>query len=244
VRFPSPLVPGRLIRRYKRFLADVEVSGAGAVTVHCPNPGSMMGLDSPGLPVWVEPAKAGAKLPFAWRLAELTGGHWAGIDTAVPNRVVKEALAARRVPELAAYETVRPEVKYGERSRVDFVLSGAGLPDAYVEVKNVHLLRSGDVAEFPDCVTARGARHLGELAAMVAAGHRAVMLFLVQRTDCARFALASDLDPAYARAHAAATAAGVETIVYDTAISPEGVTLRHPLPRETGDFRHVGLSRG
>jgi sugar fermentation stimulation protein A len=113
----------------------------------------------------------------------------------VPNRVVKEALIARAIPELAAYGTVRPEVKYGARSRVDFLLSGTGLPDAYVEVKNVHLLRTGDLAEFPDCVTDRGARHLAELSAMVAAGHRAVMLFLVQRTDCARFALAATLTP-------------------------------------------------
>jgi sugar fermentation stimulation protein A len=98
MRFPSPLIPGRLIRRYKRFLADVDVDGLGVVTAHCPNPGRMMGLDAPGLRVWVEPAKSGAKLPFAWRLAELPGGHWAGIDTAVPNRVVKEALAARADP--------------------------------------------------------------------------------------------------------------------------------------------------
>jgi sugar fermentation stimulation protein A len=243
MRFPSPLIPGRLIRRYKRFLADVELQGHGVTTVHCPNPGSMMGLDAPGLPVWVEAARPGAKLPFAWRLAELPGGHWAGIDTAVPNRVVREALLARAIPELAAYGTVRPEVKYGERSRVDFVLSEAGLADAYVEVKNVHLLRTGDLAEFPDCVTDRGARHLAELAAMVGKGQRAVMLFLVQRTDCARFALAADLDPGYARAFAAATAAGVETIVYDTAISPEGVTLRHPLPLDTGEAARAGLSR-
>jgi sugar fermentation stimulation protein A len=242
MRFPSPLVPGRLIRRYKRFLADVALEGLGEVTVHCPNPGSMMGLDAPGLRVWVEPSRPGASLPFAWRLAELPGGHWAGIDTAVPNRVVKEALLARAIPELAAYGTVRPEVRYGERSRVDFLLTEPGHPDAYVEVKNVHLRRTGDLAEFPDCVTLRGARHLAELAAMAAAGHRAVMLFLVQRTDCARFALARDLDPAYARAFEAAREAGVETIVRDTAISPEGVTLRHPLPLDTGIAPRAGLS--
>jgi sugar fermentation stimulation protein A len=243
MRFPSPLIPGRLVRRYKRFLADVEVEGAGEVTVHCPNPGAMLGLDAPGLRVWVEPALPGRKLPFAWRLAELGDGHWAGIDTAVPNRVVREALLARSVPALAAYGSVRPEVKYGARSRVDFLLTEPGLPDAYVEVKNVHLRRTGDLAEFPDCVTDRGARHLDELAAMVAEGHRAVMLFLVQRTDCARFALARDLDPAYARAFAAATDAGVETIVHDTAISPEGVWLRDALPLWTGEAGPAGLSR-
>jgi sugar fermentation stimulation protein A len=243
MRFPSPLLPGRLLRRYKRFLADIEVEGVGEVTAHCPNPGSMMGLDTPGLSVWIERALPERKLPFAWRLAELPGGHWAGIDTAVPNRVVKEALAARAVAELADYGTVRPEVRYGARSRVDFLLTEPGLPDAYVEVKNVHLRRRGDLAEFPDCVTDRGARHLGDLAAMVAAGHRAVMLFLVQRTDCARFALAADLDPAYARAFDAATAAGVETIVYGTRISPEGVWLRDPLPLDTGGAPPADLFR-
>jgi sugar fermentation stimulation protein A len=241
MRFPSPLIPARLIRRYKRFLADIDIAGVGEVTAHCPNPGSMMGLSDPGLRIWVEPALAGRTLPYAWRLAELPGGHWAGIDTSVPNRVVKEALVARAIPALSGYRTVRPEVRYGDRSRVDFLLTEPGLPDAYVEVKNVHLRRTGDLAEFPDCVTDRGARHLAELAAMVAAGHRAVMLFLVQRTDCARFALAADLDPAYARAFAAATAAGVETIVYDTAISPAGVTLRDPLPLRTGEVSPADL---
>lgn len=243
MRFPSPLIPGRLIRRYKRFLADIDVEGVGEVTAHCPNPGSMMGLADPGLRVWVEQAAPGRKLPYAWRLAELPGGHWAGIDTAVPNRVVREALEAGAVPELARYGTLRPEVKYGERSRVDFLLSEAGLPDAYVEVKNVHLRREGDLAEFPDCVTARGARHLEELAAMVAAGHRAVMVYLVQRTDCARFRLADDLDPGYARAFAAASEAGVETICLGTRISREGVWLGAPIPLETGETRFAGLSR-
>ena len=243
MRFPSPLVPGQLIRRYKRFLADIEVEGAGRVTAHCPNPGSMIGLAEPGLRVWVERAAPGRKLPFAWRLADLGDGHWAGIDTAVPNRVVREALEARAVPELAAYGRVRPEVRYGERSRVDFLLTEGGLPDAYVEVKNVHLRRESDWAEFPDCVTARGARHLQELSAMVALGHRAVMLYLVQRTDCARFRLARDLDPAYARAFAMAREAGVEAICYGTTITPEGVWLRDRLPLETGETRFAGLSR-
>lgn len=243
MRFPSPLMPGRLIRRYKRFLADIEVEGVGCVTAHCPNPGSMMGLAEPGLRVWVERAAPGRKLPYAWRLAELPGGHWAGIDTAVPNRVVREALLALEVPEFAAYRTVRPEVKYGARSRVDFLLTEDGRPDAYVEVKNVHLRREGDWAEFPDCVTARGARHLEELSAMVAEGHRAVMFYLVQRTDCARFRLACDLDPAYAKAFAAARAAGVEAVCYGTTITPEGVSLGGALPLETGETRFAGLSR-
>ena len=234
MRFQTPLVPGRLIRRYKRFLADVELEGGGVVTAHCPNPGSMMGLSDPGLRVWLEPNDdPKKKLKYGWRLAELPDGHWSGIDTAVPNRVVAEALAARGVAELSAYGTVRAEVPYGTRSRVDFVLTEPGLPDAYVEVKNVHLRRDDDWAEFPDSVTTRGAKHLRELAEMVAAGHRAVMLYLVQRTDCGRLKMAADLDPGYAGAFAAARGAGVETICYDTAISTDGVDLRRALRIDT-----------
>ncbi|MFV0360897.1 DNA/RNA nuclease SfsA [Tropicimonas sp.] len=227
MRFQTPLVPGRLIRRYKRFLADVALEGTGrTVLAHCPNPGSMLGLQEPGARVWLEPNDdPKKKLKFGWRLVELPGGHWAGIDTAVPNRVVKEALEARAIPALAAYGGVRPEVRYGTKSRVDFLLSEPGLPDAYVEVKNVHLRRQDDWAEFPDSVTARGARHLAELSHMAAAGHRAVMLYLVQRTDCARLRMAGDLDPAYAAAFDAARMAGVEAICHGTAIDRQGVTL-------------------
>ena len=223
MRFQTPLVPARLLRRYKRFLADMTLADGREVTAHCPNPGSMMGLAEPGTRCWLEPNDDPArKLKYGWRLAELGGGHMAGIDTSVPNRVVGEALRAGAIAELACYADIRAEVKYGDRSRVDFLLSGGG-PDAYVEVKNVHLRRRGDIAEFPDAVTARGARHLAELARVAAAGHRAVMLYLVQRTDCARFALAGDIDPAYARAFAAA--AGVEVLVFGTRISTDGVTL-------------------
>ncbi len=161
---------------------------------------------------------------------ELPDGHVAGIDTAVPNRIVREALLARAVPELAAYGTVRAEVRYGRASRVDFLLTEPGLPDAYVEVKNVHLRRSGDWAEFPDCVTVRGARHLDELAGMAAQGHRAVMLYVVQRTDCARFRLAEDIDGNYAAAAARAQSAGVEMLCHGCAISPQAITLDGPLP--------------
>jgi sugar fermentation stimulation protein A len=231
MRFQTPLVPGRLIRRYKRFLADVELESGGAVTAHCPNPGSMMGLSDPGLRVWLEPNDdPRKKLDYGWRLAELPGGHWSGIDTAVPNRVVAEALAGRAVAELSSYGTVRPEVPYGTRSRVDFLLTEPGLPDAYVEVKNVHLRRDGDWAEFPDSVTTRGAKHLRELSEVVATGHRAVMLYLVQRTDCARLKMAADLDPGYAEAFANAQGAGVEMICYGTRIDREGVLLGAPLP--------------
>jgi sugar fermentation stimulation protein A len=227
--FPRPLMRGRLVRRYSRFLADVILDDGGPVTAHCPNPGSMLGLAEPGAGVWLEPAPPGRKLGFGWRLVELEDGHLAGIDTGVPNRVVGEALAERRIPALAQYPTVRREVRYGERSRVDFLLTGPGLPDFYLEVKNVHLRRDGTLAEFPDCVTARGARHLRELATMVAAGHRAATLFVVQRTDCTALRLAADLDPGYTAAFAAARDAGVEALVHATAIDRTGVRLAGPL---------------
>ena len=231
MRFQTPLVPARLIRRYKRFLSDVVLEADGReVVAHCPNPGAMLGLADRGMRVWVEPNDdPKKKLKYGWRLVELEGGHLAGIDTGVPNKVVGEALRQGSVPGLEAYTGVRAEVKYGENSRIDFLLTEPGLPDAYVEVKNVHLRRTGDLAEFPDCVTTRGAKHLGELSAMVAAGHRAVMLYLVQRTDCAAFDLARDLDPAYGAAFDAARDAGVEVLAMGTRIHHAGVEMGDPI---------------
>ena len=231
MRFASPLIRGTLLRRYKRFLADVMLEDGREVVAHCANPGAMLGLNAPGMTVWLEPSSdPRRKLGFAWRLVELPGGHYAGIDTGLPNRLVAEALAAGAVPALAGYTGVRPEVRYGTASRVDFLLTAEGRPDAYVEVKNVHLRREADWAEFPDSVTARGARHLRELAAVAAAGSRAVLLYVVQRTDCGRLRLAADLDPAYAAAAAEARAAGVEVLAHATRIDRGGVWLDRALP--------------
>ena len=231
MRFQTPLVPGRLLRRYKRFLADVVLDTGEEVTAHCPNPGSMMGLKDEGLRVWVEPNDdPKKKLKYAWRVAELPGGVMVGIDTATPNRVAKEALMERRISELAAYSGVRPEVAYGTRSRIDFLLTEPSLPDAYVEIKNVHLLRTADIAEFPDCVTERGAKHLRELIAVKEQGARAVMLYVIQHEGCARFQVAADLDPGYAEAFKAAVAAGVEMLAYRCDVSIDKITLTTPLP--------------
>ncbi|NNE87459.1 MAG: DNA/RNA nuclease SfsA [Silicimonas sp.] len=230
MRFQTPLIPARLIRRYKRFLADVVLESDGReVTAHCPNPGAMLGLADEGMRVWLEPNDdPKKKLKFGWRLVELEGAM-AGIDTAVPNRVVGEALRAGAVSEVADYSGVKAEVQYGKNSRVDFLLTEAGKPDLYLEVKNVHLLRKGTLAEFPDCVTARGAKHLDELSDMVRQGHRAVMFYLVQRTDCDQFALARDLDPAYGVAFDRARDAGVDALCYDTRITTEAVTIGKPI---------------
>ncbi|MBF9058714.1 DNA/RNA nuclease SfsA [Rhodobacterales bacterium HKCCSP123] len=235
MRFPTPLVRATLVRRYKRFLADIMLEDGREVVAHCPNPGSMLGLADPGATVWVEPNDdPKKKLGFGWRLVELEGGHMAGIDAGLPNRIVAEALAEGRIPELAGYGTIRPEQRYGARSRIDFLLSEPGRSDAHVEVKNVHLRRAGDWAEFPDCVTARGTKHLGELARIARGGGRAVMLYVVQRSDCARFRLAGDLDPAYARAFDAARDAGVEMLCHATRITTGGVWLSGALPVHPG----------
>ncbi len=230
MQFQSPLVPARLIRRYKRFLADCRLADGREVTAHCANPGSMLGLATPGAGIWLEPNDDPArKLKFGWRLVDHENGHFTCVDTAVPNRVLRQALGARAVAPLADYGGLRAEVGYGTGSRIDFLLREPGLRDVYVEVKSVTLNRRAGLAEFPDSVTARGARHLNELSAMVRAGHRAVMLYLVQRTDCDRLDLARDIDPAYGAAFDAARAQGVETLCFATAISPAGVELGQPL---------------
>ena len=227
--FATPLIPARLVKRYKRFLADAVLDDGREVTAHCANPGSMMGLKEPGTKIWLEPNDdPKKKLKYGWRLVDHENGHFTGVDTSIPNRALKSALMAGQVPGLTGYDLIRPEVRYGERSRIDFLLTGAGRRDAYVEVKSVTLSRQPGLAEFPDSVTARGTRHLGELATVAAQGQRAVMLYLVQRTDCDRVTLAADLDPAYAAAFD--TAQGVEVMALCCAITPQGISLDRSIP--------------
>jgi sugar fermentation stimulation protein A len=219
-----------LVSRYKRFFADVRLDDGQEITAHCPNPGAMLGLNTPGLGAWVSPAD-GARRKLAWtlELVEADGGL-VGINTLHPNRLVAEALAAGAIPELAGYDVHRREVGMGEASRVDFVLEHPGRPTCWLEVKNCHLRRTGTLAEFPDCVAARSSRHLRELAARVAEGDRAVQLFVVQRADCDRFAACADLDAAYAAQLAIAAAAGVEVLVYGCDISVQAIRIARPLP--------------
>jgi sugar fermentation stimulation protein A len=228
MHFRAPLVPGTLIQRYKRFLADVRLDDGTVTTAHCANSGSMMGLKQPGSRVWLAPAvNPKAKLAYSWELieAELPGGRQVvGINTANPNRLMEEAILGGAIPELAGYAGFRREVKYGENSRVDALLTDPARPDCYVEVKNVHLMRTAGLAEFPDSVTERGAKHLVELSREVAAGKRAVMLFIIQM-QAEAFALAADIDAAYARAFRTARSAGVEAIAYTCRLTPEAITV-------------------
>lgn len=234
MRFPAPLVPARLVRRYKRFLADMVLDSGEPITAHCANPGSMLGLTAEGNRCWLSrSADPKRKLAWSWELAEVDfgrGPEMVGINTAHPNRLVEEAVRAGTIADLAGYDTLRREVAYGRASRVDMVLSGGGRPDCYVEVKNVHLMRRPDLAEFPDSVTARGTRHLEELGDMVAAGHRAVMVFLIQYGGADRFALARDIDPAYGKAFDRARARGVEMLAWACRLNPQEIVVERAVP--------------
>jgi sugar fermentation stimulation protein A len=226
--FTAPVSRGILVRRYKRFLADVETP-EGMQTVHCPNSGSMLGCTEPGSPVLISYHGAGKrKLPYtleAVRVAET----WVGVNTSNPNRAVGALLRAQAFPPLAAYAEVRAEAAVNKATRLDFLLSGAGLPNYYLEVKNV-TLRRGDTALFPDCKTERGAKHMRELAALADHGHKAGVLFFIQRGDCARFAPAADLDAAYAQALRTSHAAGVDVFPLLVDVDEDGLTLHRLLP--------------
>ncbi len=225
MRFPSPLLRGRLLRRYKRFFAEIVLDTGETIVAHCPNPGTMMGLGTPGLEAWVSTAEnPKRKLRHTLELVRADGAL-VGINTGHPNRLVAEALAAGALPLGRVYPTIRREVRYGARSRVDFLLEGGARPPCYLEVKNVHLMREAGLAEFPDCVTDRGTRHLAELGAMSAEGYRSIMLYVVQRPDCRRFSLAGDIDPVYAAAFTKARAGGVEALAYTCRLSETEIVL-------------------
>lgn len=229
MRFPVPLVRATLIRRYKRFLSDHRLFGGELVVAHCANPGTMLGLAEQGMATWLAPSTNPSRsLAWSWELVR-AGRGLVGINTALPNGLVAEAIAAGRIAELVGYGALRREVRYGTNSRIDILLEDPGRPPCYVEVKNVHLKRRPGLAEFPDCVTVRGAKHLDELARVVAGGGRAVMLYLVQRSDCRHFAVAGDIDPAYAQGLARARAVGVEALCYQCRVDPKGIRVDRPL---------------
>jgi sugar fermentation stimulation protein A len=236
VLYSTPLIGGRLIKRYKRFMADVLLEDGTQVTAHCANSGSMLSVNTPDAPVWISKSdNPNRKLAYTWEIIQI-GEAMVGVNTGTPNVVVAEALSAGRVPELAGYSSVRREVKYGKNSRIDVLLEDpeGGKPPCYVEVKNVTMKRDpawSAPVEFPDGVTSRGAKHLVELADMVAEGHRAVMVYLVQRTDGGSVTMARDIDPTYAEGLTEALAKGVEVVCLGCEVDPaKGVWVNRTLP--------------
>ena len=234
MRFSSPLIPGTLARHYKRYLADVILESGDMVTAHVANPGAMTGLDRPFLPVWLSDSDNPArKLRYSWELVEVdlgSGAELVGVNTLQPNWLVADILKDKLIPELREYSTIRREVKYGSNSRVDFLLEDPKRPPCYLEVKNVHLMRKPRLAEFPDSVTQRGARHLDELAVAVVGGARAIMLFVIQIPSADRFTVARDVDPVYAAAFARARAKGVEMLAWRCDVNLEGIDIAEPIP--------------
>ena len=234
MHFPSPLLTGTLIQRYKRFLADVRLDDGSTVTATCPNTGSMMGLKEPGQRVWLSTSDSPTrKYRHTWEMVETdlgAGPALVGINTGHPNKLVAEAVEAKRIKELAGYASLRREVKYGKNSRIDLLLEDPAKGMCYVEIKNVHMMRKAGFAEFPDSVTERGAKHLAEMSDMVREGHRAVMVFLIQRGDAKSLTLARDVDAGYGAAFDAAKAAGVETIAVRCKLSTAAITVDTTIP--------------
>ncbi len=213
MEFDAPALVGRFRRRYKRFFAEVELPDGELVTAHCPNTGSLLGCLEEGAPAILrDSGNPKRKLRHTWQAIEI-GGSWVNVDTALPNRIVHEGIESGRIAPLRGYETIRREVPYGQNSRIDLLLTGPDRPDCFVEVKSTTLLR-GRTALFPDAVTERGRKHLGELSREARSGRRAVQLFLVSRDDATRFRPADDIDPAYAAALREAVEDGVEVLAY------------------------------
>lgn len=230
MKFEPPLIPATLIRRYKRFLADVTLADGREITCSVPNTGSMMGLSAPGSAVWLSNSSDPLR-KHAHRLELVEADNTiVGINTGLPNKLTDEAITRGLIADLASYPTRKREQKYGENSRIDILLESADGAKVYVEVKNVHLVRSPYLAEFPDSVTSRGAKHLRELATMAEAGHRAVMVYLIQRSDCCSFKLCRDMDPVYCAAFDNAMKRGVEAYAIRCQISPQEIKPQIAIP--------------
>jgi sugar fermentation stimulation protein A len=234
MEFTSPLQRGRLVQRYKRFLADIRLDDGSTITATCPNTGSMIGLKEPGQTVWVSTSDSPTrKYKHTWELVEHDlgkGPSLVGVNTSHPNKIVAEAITAGKIKPLAGYATLERERKYGKNSRIDILLSDPRKPLTYVEVKNVHMSRTAGRAEFPDSVTERGAKHLVELSDMVRAGHRAMMIFLIQRSDVTALSLARDVDAGYGDAFDKAQAAGVEMMAVRCTMRTTSISVDKVIP--------------
>ncbi len=224
-----PLIKGTLVKRYKRFLADVVLDDGTEVTAHCPNSGSMAQCSAPGMPVYLSKHdNPKRKLKYTWELIRMPTSL-VGVNTLIPNKLVAGAAATSQVPELAGYDSVKTEVKVGDHTRLDMKLSGHGRRDCYVEVKNCTLVDNG-IALFPDARTTRGQKHLDTLAQLKRQGHRALMFFVIQRMDARSFSPAERIDPEYSHTLRQVVAQGVEMVVYDVSVDLQGITLNQRLP--------------
>ncbi|MEW5788711.1 MAG: DNA/RNA nuclease SfsA [Pseudomonadota bacterium] len=230
MEFARPLTPAVLLRRYQRFLADMRLDSGETVVAHCPNTGSMLGVNRPGSRAWLSPADNPArKLAWTWELAEGPRGGWVGIHTGRANALVREALEAGLIAELAGFTGLRMEARLSARSRTDLLLDFPGGP-CYVEVKNLTAAADGGQGFFPDAVSERAHKHLDELSAVVAAGGRAAVVFCVQREDVEEVAPADHIDPEFGRRLRAAARQGVELFALGARLSPRGITLARRLP--------------
>ncbi len=232
MQLPNYLKPGILVKRYKRFLADIDFKGE-LVTVHCPNPGSMIGLSSPGLRVWCSLSNdKKRKYPYTLEIIQV-GETLVGINTLLPNKIVKEALLNKKIPSLSEYSEIYSEFKFEKGTRFDFLLKQKKLSPVIIEVKNVHMCRTKSskykIAEFPDSITTRGSKHLLELSKAVSQGYRAIMLYVIQRGDCEKFSIADDIDPVYAKNFHLSQKNGVEVQVWVCDISIKEIKLSHQI---------------
>ena len=225
------LIPGSLVKRYKRFLADIELKNGNVITAHCPNTGSMMGCSEPGRPVYISyhdnPRR---KLKYTWELIDMPTSL-VGINTLIPNRLVFESIKAGLVPELSGYETVKREVKIGRHSRIDLLLTHGDNKRCYIEIKNCTLVNDG-IALFPDAVTSRGLKHLKELEALVDAGYRCAMFYFIQRMDAKLFRPADHIDADYGEELRYGAKQGIEILAYDVDLDLQGIALNRRLPFE------------
>lgn len=230
MQFDPPLVPARLVSRYKRFLFDAILEDGTPITGSCPNTGSMRGLTAPGSRIWLSQHDSPTrKYRHMLELVE-ADGTLVGINTGMPNRLAEEAIRAGMIASLTGYGIVKREQRYGANSRIDLLLLDEARPPAYIEVKNVHFMRTAGLAEFPDSVTARGAKHFDEMGDMVERGFRAAMLYVIQRDDCAVLSICEDLDPTYGAAFRRARTRGVEAFAISCRITPEGILPSRPIP--------------
>jgi sugar fermentation stimulation protein A len=224
-----PLTKGTLIRRYKRFMADVEIEDGRVITAHCPNSGRMLGCSEPGRTVFLSQShNKSRKLPYTWEIIDMPGSLVV-VNTLRANQAAKAAMQRGLIPGLSGYSSIRSEVKIGKHSRIDFLLEGDHEKQTLVEVKSA-TYSVDDCVMFPDAVTARGLKHLKELQKSLAIGYRCVMFFLVQRMDAHFFTPADHIDPAYAQGLLVARSIGVEVLVYGTKITHEGMALGPKIP--------------